>query len=283
MDYKNIDIDNLKNIVEKSNSFVEVTNKLGFNSKNLTIKRNIERIVKRNKISTDHFESVKRLKDSKNRYDKKKLINLVESRNTFKDVLLDLDLLPIESNYKTLKKYFKIYNIDYSKFGYSKIINENYKNEKLLRDLIINSNTLKEVLDKLKLPTQGNNYGTLKKYIKLYNIDISHFKPNFERSNKLKIFNKKNIEYYLQDNLKCSTSHLKERLYKEGFKKRECELCGQNETWKNKKMSLILDHINGKNDDNRIENLRIVCPNCNATLDTHCGKNHKQRVVENMN
>ena len=45
MDYKNIDIDNLKNIVEKSNSFVEVTNKLGFNSKNLTIKRNIDRFL----------------------------------------------------------------------------------------------------------------------------------------------------------------------------------------------------------------------------------------------
>jgi hypothetical protein len=38
-------------------------------------------------------------------------------------------------------------------------------------------------------------------------------------------------------------------------------------------MSLILDHVNGVRDDHRIENLRIVCPNCNATLDTHCGRN----------
>ena len=38
-------------------------------------------------------------------------------------------------------------------------------------------------------------------------------------------------------------------------------------------MSLILDHVNGVHDDNRLENLRIVCPNCNATLDTHCGSN----------
>jgi hypothetical protein len=43
-------------------------------------------------------------------------------------------------------------------------------------------------------------------------------------------------------------------------------------------MSLILDHINGVRDDNRLTNLRIVCPNCNATLDTHCGRNaRKQR------
>jgi uncharacterized C2H2 Zn-finger protein len=38
-------------------------------------------------------------------------------------------------------------------------------------------------------------------------------------------------------------------------------------------MSLILDHVNGVRDDHRLENLRILCPNCNATLDTHCGRN----------
>ena len=42
-------------------------------------------------------------------------------------------------------------------------------------------------------------------------------------------------------------------------------------------MSLILDHVNGVHDDNRLENLRIVCPNCNATLDTHCGSGSKRR------
>lgn len=49
------------------------------------------------------------------------------------------------------------------------------------------------------------------------------------------------------------------------MKERKCEKCGQGEEWNGEYMSLILDHINGKHNDNR-----IVCANCNATLPTHC-------------
>jgi hypothetical protein len=50
-------------------------------------------------------------------------------------------------------------------------------------------------------------------------------------------------------------------------------MCGQGEEWRGRRMALILDHVNGVNTDNRLSNLRIVCPNCAATLDTHCGRN----------
>ena len=66
---------------------------------------------------------------------------------------------------------------------------------------------------------------------------------------------------------------LKLRLYESGLKRRMCELCGQGESWRGARMSLILDHVNGVADENRLENLRIVCPNCAATFDTHCGRN----------
>ena len=115
---------------------------------------------------------------------------------------------------------------------------------------------------------------TINKYIGLYNIDISHFE--YKRRNQ---FLKINMESILIENSKYSSSnHLKNRLYEEGLKEKKCELCGQGEEWNGNHMSLILDHINGIYNDNRIENLRIVCPNCNATLDTHC-KGNKKKVI----
>ena len=57
----------------------------------------------------------------------------------------------------------------------------------------------------------------------------------------------------------------------------KCSICGQEPFWNGQTLTLILDHVNGKNHDNRLENLRWVCPNCNQQLDT---TGYKQMRVE---
>lgn len=161
----------------------------------------------------------------------------------------------------------KIQKLKLKKVGDSKYEYENFKTT------IENSKNKRDVCKNLGLGLTYGNRKTIQKYIDLYGLDTSHFKTT-----KSEISNRKELsEILIEDSTYNNTTNLKKRLYKEGLKKPKCELCGQGEKWMGKHMSLILDHINGVNNDNRIENLRIVCPNCNATLDTHGGKNIKNK------
>lgn len=146
-------------------------------------------------------------------------------------------------------------------------------------DLVVavqESETYSDVARKLGLRS-ASCHTTIKKYIKKLGLDISHFdasKKQREALNKYLIHHKRiPLSEILVENSTYNRACLKKRLYKEGLKKRVCEKCGQTEIWHGKKMSLILDHINGINNDHRLENLRVLCPNCAATLETHCAKN----------
>jgi hypothetical protein len=142
-------------------------------------------------------------------------------------------------------------------------------------NIVSRSKNLVDICRNLNLGLTGGNRNTIKKWIKIKNLDTSHF--FIERKNKIK----DKIDFFVE-NSTVDRRTIKDRLYRENLKERKCEICGQDEYWMGKKMSLILDHINGVNDDNRINNLRILCPNCNATLDTNGGKNIKNKLKQIM-
>lgn len=138
-----------------------------------------------------------------------------------------------------------------------------------LESIIRESYCLSDVLNKLNKVASQGSYKIIRDYIEKFKIDISHFdsyKKNKHRNN----FKPESVNSYLRIGTKIGSSKLKEKLYKANLKKRECEKCMQGEIWMGQKMSLILDHINGDPKDNRLPNLRILCPNCAATLPTHC-------------
>lgn len=141
------------------------------------------------------------------------------------------------------------------------------------RVAVAESLSFSEALRKLGMRPAGGNHQTLKKYVELWQIPTDHFDPLFAQRQALGRRYIKPLEEILVEHSIYSRGSLKKRLYAAGLKQRSCELCGQGELWRGRRMALILDHVNGVATDNRLENLRIVCPNCAATLDTHCGRN----------
>jgi len=76
---------------------------------------------------------------------------------------------------------------------------------------------------------------------------------------------------------------LKYYLLKQGLLPNTCALCPQGPEWNGKPLVLVLDHINGVNNDNRLENLRLLCPNCNSQTDTFAGRNVRRRRESGQN
>lgn len=150
------------------------------------------------------------------------------------------------------------------------------KNE--LINAIGKSKSYNETLINLGLNSSSGNYKQIKKLILKYELDTSHFLSISEIN---KIHHDLNFKPSFTINSKTSRQTIKRYIIKNNLIPYICSKCGQDDVWHNKKISLILDHINGVNNDHRIKNLRFLCPNCNATLETHCkGSKGLKNMVE---
>lgn len=148
-------------------------------------------------------------------------------------------------------------------------------------EAIADSKSYSEALRKLGLRPAGGNHRLFRRRVdEIWKIPTEHFDPHARSRESLVARSTRPLEEYLVEGSTITRHHLKMRLYRDGIKQPVCEICGQGEIWRGEVMAMILDHINGVPDDNRLENLRIVCPNCDATLDTHCGRKNRSRVVQ---
>ena len=156
----------------------------------------------------------------------------------------------------------------------SKMIRNGYKSSDAeFIEAVKTSNSIREALIKLNLKAAVGNYQCFHKRIKELNLSIDHFIDPKEWNKGKKFSPKKSLEEYL-NGAPIQSHKLKLRLISEGIKVLQCECCGITE-WREKPTPLELDHINGINYDNRLENLRLLCPNCHAQTDTYRGKNKK--------
>lgn len=138
--------------------------------------------------------------------------------------------------------------------------------------LIKNSRSIAEVLFKLDYTIKGNSWGYGK--IKQRMIDLNLSPNDFKGKNYLKnTTNTISKEKLFSENSKHSRNTLRRWIIKENLIPYKCSCCGIT-NWQNKSISLEIDHINGKNNDNRLENLRWLCPNCHSQTSTYGSKNN---------
>ena len=143
------------------------------------------------------------------------------------------------------------------------------------RKLIKESKSFSEVCDKANICKTTGNYETLKRIVKEKNIDITHFKRCGGNRTKIP------IEELLKENTYYSSDRLKNRLLKEGYKSYKCECC-KNTEWNKQPIPLELHHINGNHNDNRLENIQLLCPNCHALTDNYGGKNQEHKRKQSV-
>ncbi len=142
-------------------------------------------------------------------------------------------------------------------------------------DLVKSSLNISEVLFKLGYSTKGNSWGYSQVKQRMTDLNISG--RDFRGKSSLSICTQqKKID---KDKLFCKNSKhtrtvLRKVIIKEKLIPYKCAICGITE-WQGKTLSLELDHINGENNDNRLENLRFLCPNCHSQTDTYGSRNQK--------
>lgn len=143
-------------------------------------------------------------------------------------------------------------------------------------ELIKNSTNISEVLFKLGYSIKGNSWGfsQVRRRMDDLNLNPSDFKGKsamLEKNKETEL----TAEMLLKENCKHNRNCLRRFIIKNNLIPYKCAICGTTE-WNGKTLSLELDHINGINNDNRLENLRFLCPNCHSQTTTYGSRNQQR-------
>lgn len=162
----------------------------------------------------------------------------------------------------------KLNRYNYNKESFSEIVKESY--------------SISEVARKVGMKSKGGNWRTIKRKIKEYNLDISHFTGKAWNKGKKFPQQKYPLEEYLNGTRTISTWRLKNRLFDAGIKENCCEICGVSE-WNGYPLMCELHHIDGNNQNNNLDNLQILCPNCHSQKDNFAGRSNRKTSKKTKN
>jgi len=148
-------------------------------------------------------------------------------------------------------------------------------NDAEFTDLIKKCTSFNEVHSYIGSNNRGGNNKTLHKRIKALGLSTDHFTSPYKAIKLISKSKKIPLSDILVENSTYDRTRLKQRLIADGFLLNQCYICNQLPIWNNKPLVLQIDHINGIYNDNRLQNLRILCPHCHSQTNTFAGKCNK--------
>ena len=221
----------------------------------------------------------------------KTLAPVVARATSLADTLRLLGLPPSGGNYRFIKARVRMFGLDTSHFGLSTLKSRlNMVTDADLRVLAQHSGSIAEILHALELPSEGRPHHELSKRIRALGIDTSHMHgsrwnrgrtaathPSIARGAQKNSL--RNEDVFVENSPVINDGPgLVKRLLALGWVY-ECKICKIVE-WMCKRLVLHLDHINGIANDNRLDNERLLCPNCHSQTETYCNKARPTRASE---
>ena len=265
----------MREAVASSTTYVAVLQKLGLTPRGRN-HRSIQERILRLGLSTEHF-------GFRRAFDDDALRAVVPACTSYIMVVERLGLERTDTNATRVQRRITTLGLSTAHFlrRRGKSVRAARWSDDDLRAAVAASHGYAATLRALGLIPAGGNYDRLQRRIAELGIDTSHFRGQAWNRGLSRPRSSRPLEEVLVGGQQTSSHKLKRRLIREGLKREACEACG----WAQRRMfdgvvPLELDHINGDKTDNRIENLRILCPNCHALQPTHRGLNKKSRRIE---
>jgi hypothetical protein len=204
------------------------------------------------------------------------LVAAVAASRNLSEVCRRLGIRP--GKYDVLRAHIRRLGIDASHLprasAGSPRTSRRFRDEDLIEAVKI-ERTVHGVLRRLGYSTSGGMFRYVVAHIRRLELDTSHFVgQRWARGLRRPSTKITPLDQLLVKGSTTTSGNLRRRLIAAGMKPAHCEECGLTE-WRDNRLPLCLDHVNGDHTDNRLENLRILCPNCHAITETWCRRNVK--------
>jgi hypothetical protein len=205
-------------------------------------------------------------------YTRELLEEAARGARTLSEALVVLGVDPKSWKRRYIRERMKKLGVDVSHFE-----REGAKwTREILEPVVARSTSVNEVLRRLGLEPVGGHHTNISRRIKAYGLDTAHFTPVVRTERPGYNQRRRTADEILVEDTspharRVASSRLK-RAMRDCGSEEQCALCGIEALWLGEPLPLEVDHIDGDWRNNRIENLRLLCPNCHSTTDSYRGR-----------